>query len=65
MKQQRPHCIVCRERYYRRNLTVVWEQDRHGRWEKREQRGHPECLRVLARVTKRFDVIRGGRAAAK
>lgn len=46
-------CIVCRKPYYRRNMSIVWYRGPKG-WIKDIQKGHPECLRILNRVSNMF-----------
>jgi hypothetical protein len=47
-------CIVCREPYYRRNMTERWLLNASGKWVKYVAKGHPSCLRILNSVTKMF-----------
>jgi hypothetical protein len=44
-------CIVCGEKYYRRNMTISWLRNHKGKWISYIAKGHPECLRILNRVT--------------
>jgi hypothetical protein len=50
-------CVVCRQPYYRRNMSEVWvrhEGRKDSKWRKTIVRGHPDCLRILSRATLLF-----------
>lgn len=46
-------CVVCRYPYYRRNMSIQWTKT-GGKWHQQIAKGHPECLRILNRITTYF-----------
>lgn len=47
-------CLVCRRPYYRRNQSIVWTKNTKGAWIRTTQRGHPECLKLYANITRMY-----------